>query len=196
MSKIELLSSTDYVDDSGEILPFANIETEFDSVVVQNSSIIQGKYNLEEYARQERNLAVFETAERKRREQLLMEVALKNAGVYETLEEHRETQLKLAEIAAHLSMYRGGEKGGYRSRDFQERYQQKSDQVETGARKNHRRLVNQEFPKLYKADELRSIGFDEHDISDDMTQMRYQLMKQYGGSENKKARNQLRKQNK
>lgn len=180
------------VDDEGEVVPLENYAT----LPVANESIVQGMTNLETRRREQAEVEAAEHEAKRAREQAVAERALQNAGVYLTFEEQRQTQLALANFVSDVSMYRGGENGGYKSRSFNQRYQEKARDVEAGARKNHRQLVNHTYPELYKAAELKAAGFDAQDVEDEANKMRAQLIKHYGGPENEKTRAKWRSQNK
>lgn len=191
----EMLPNDSYVDDNGDVRPYADIASELDAHPVSDASIAQGMTNLETWRKEQSMVEEGEAALRRSREEALAAEALANAGVYETLEEHRKTQLALADVASLIAQYEGGEKGGYQTSDFQNRYKSKASRVESGARKNHKKVVNQILPKLFKADELEAIGIPRHDIDDEITQMRHKLKAEYGRGK-EKAREQWRKQNK
>ena len=175
------------VDDEGEIVPLEN--TPYDERPASNAFLTQGIANLETWHAEQ---GMIEEAEKKAREQAVANAALKKAGVYVALDERRQDLLELVDIASDLSMYRGGEKGGYQASDFQERYAQQAARVEAGARGNHKKRVNQDLPRIYRAKELEAAGFSAEDIKDDLTQMRSELMSRYGGPENKKNRAERR----
>lgn len=185
MALKEMLANDSFVDDEGEIHTYADVREELDSHPTSDTSIIQGMANLEAWRRDN---ALAEQDAKRMREQAVADKALQNAGVYVTLEEHLQNQRDLVDIASDLSMYRGGEKGGYKKKDFQVRYEPKAGDVEAGARANHKRLVNHDLPQIYKAAELKAAGFSSYDVDDDVTQMRSQLMSRYGGPDKKNAR--------
>lgn len=171
------------VDDEGEIVPLE--DTPYDERPASNAFRTQGIANLEARNAEQ---SLIEEAEKKTREEAVANAALQKAGVYVTLDERRQDLLELVDIASDLSMYRGGEKGGYQAGDFQGRYASQAAQVEAGARRNHKKRVNQDLPRIYRANELEAAGFSAEDIKDDITQMRSQLMSRYGGPENKNTR--------
>lgn len=182
----EMLSGDTYVDNEGDVKPYADVAADLDAHPPTDAFITQGMANLDAW-RQEQ--LVVEQAERQAREQKLADDALKNAGVYVTLEEHKQTQRNLIEVTADIAQYEGGENGGYTRKDFKDRYKSKSDSVETGARINHKKLVNQTIPELYKADELITAGFSKEDVYDDITQMRGELKSKFGrGKKNARAK--------
>jgi len=195
MTVHEVLPNDSYVDDKGDILPFADVASDLNSHPVSSVSIAQGMMNLEQWRKEQEVVKQGEAELRKQREAILMQTALENTGVYVTLEDHRKNQQRLADIVGDVSMYRGGEKGGYKSTDFRNRYEPHTADVERGARQNHRKLVNHDIPEIYQAKALKAAGFDEHDVEDDVNRMRVELMQKYGGPENKKARAMWRKQN-
>lgn len=183
MSHLKERSHDFGVDDEGDIVPLED----YSDMPVANESIVQGMHNLEEVRRHERMI-------REDREDRLAAKALENAGVYVTLEEHRENQRKLVDIASDISMYKGGEKGGYQTKEFNERYKDHSPVVEGGARRRHQKIVHEELPKIYRAAELKAAGFDPVLVDyDAKTTMRSELMSRYGGPQNKRARDKWRK---
>ena len=178
------------VDDEGDVVPLED----FEDIPVANESIVQGMTNLENWNREQALVEEAETEARHMREQAVAEHALQNAGVYVTLEQHRRNQLELADLVSDMSMYKGGEKGGYKAQDFQERYKGKTADVESGARSNHRKIIHHDLPRIYKAKELKAAGFDAQEVDyDAKTRMRLELMERYGGPKNKKARDAWRK---
>lgn len=172
----------------GDVLP----NEDYDELIVSNESIVQGIANLENVLLNEALIKEAEQQAKLERERALAENALQNAGVYVTLEEHRQNQLDLVDVASDMSMYRGGEKGGYATDDFRRRYSPKTADVERGARENHKKRVNRDIPRIYMAKQLKEAGFNSYDVDDDVVQMRSQLMSRYGGPANKKARAQWR----
>lgn len=188
----EMLSSTTYVDDDGDIKPYADIAPGQDSIPATNAFIAQGMANLKALRREQDIVDEGEALLRRERERAVAAKALEHAGIYVTLDEHRQNQLQLIDIASDISMYRGGEKGGYATEEFRNRYEPQAGTVVKGARANHLKRVNQDIPRIYKAAELEAAGFSAYDIQDDITQMRSELMSRYGGPANKKARAERR----
>lgn len=199
MSLRERINMDTYVDDNGDVLPYADVIDQFDHPPVSNESIAQGMSNLEhvrrkaDYDAQNAQEAEIDGEKmHKRREHAIAEAALRAAGPHELIGEHVQTQLALLDAVSDISMYRGGEKGGYKSTDFNERYGPVAPRVERGARKNHQKLVNKTFPELLKASQLIEAGFDEYDVADMVNATRIKLLREYGGPEKEKARTQLR----
>jgi hypothetical protein len=184
---------TGYLDEEGDVKPYADIQTDVDAPVPDNAFITQGIGNLEAVRANADSVALIEAiAEadaRIMREQKVAEEGLRSAGVFVTLEEHRANQVKIADIASGISMYKGGEKGGFKTDDFNQRYGFAAADVVRGALVNHRKLVNRELPSVYKAYELKAVGFEADDVDHDAkTTMRSEIMSRLGGPEKKKAR--------
>lgn len=180
------------IDDEDEVVPLEDFSS--DQLPASNAFRTQGLANLEQLNREQAEIDEFELIAKRHREQVVAERALENAGVYVTLEEHRQNQLDLVDIASDISMYKGGEKGGYKTEDFQGRYTPNTAHVEKGARTNHAKVVNRKLPEIYKAKELKDAGFNDQEVDyDAKTQMRVELMAKYGGPQNKKARAAWRK---
>lgn len=174
------------VNDEGDIVPLEDIPTS--EYPPSNAFRAQGMANLEQLRYEQVLIDEAEYQQKLQREQAIAVAALKNAGVYISFEEHFQNQVELVKIASDISMYRGGESGGYSSKDFRSRYEPQATSIEKGARTNHMKRVSQDLPRIYKAAELESAGFSSYDIQDDLVQMRSELMSRYGGPANKKAR--------
>lgn len=176
------------VDDNGDVVPLEDYQER----PVANESIVQGITNLETHRSEQEWLEQAEIEDRHMREQSIANTALASAGVYIPLSELTQTKLGILDAVSQMSMYRGGEKGGYQSKDFRSRYGESSGTVEGGARQNHLNLVNKVFPELLKASQLVEVGFEKHDVNDMVNTMRMEIMDQYGGPDKEKARKALR----
>jgi len=194
MSLKERLTPDSYLSDDGDVLPYADIEGTFDRPPVSNASIVQGMRNLEEHLEEQALERQAEDDARLLRERLVAEAALATAGAYTPLGELTQTRLDILDAISGMSMYRGGENGGYQSSDFQRRYGLDAPDVENGARKNHRILVNRVFPELLRASQLVDAGFERYEVEDMVNSTRMQLMKDFGGPENENARRRMRTQ--
>jgi hypothetical protein len=192
MSLKERLTPDSYLSDDGDVLPFADIEDAFDRPPVSNASIIQGMRNLEQHLEEQRLEQQAESDVLHMRERLVAKAAMASAGAYTPLSELTQTRLDILDAVSGMSMYRGGENGGYQSSDFQRRYGLNAPDVENGARKNHRILVNRVFPELLRASQLVSAGFERYEVEDMVNSTRMQLMKDLGGPENENARRRIR----
>jgi len=186
----EKLPGDAFVDDEGNVMPYANVADDLDARPVSDASIAQGITNLDTWRREQTMVEEAEASiAKENRMRALADDALKNAGVYVTFEENRQTQRDMIEVAATIAQYEGGEKGGYQTDNFKDRYKGKSAIVEAGARANHSKLVNHTIPRLYKADELIAAGFSKEDVFDDINQMRGELKSKYGrGKEDARAK--------
>ena len=186
---IERLSGSSYMDKEGDILPYADVEAEFDSPVVQNSSIIQATRNLEEHARHERLLAI---AEEEARWEALRD---KDPGPHVTLEQYYQDQLDLLDFVSGSLMRRGFKKAAPVDKDIQDRYRENLPRVEAGAHHNHKRSVHDDLPRIYHADELIKAGFDPDEVAfDAKTAMRVEAQQRFGGPKNKNKRAARRKE--
>ena len=193
MALKELLSQDAYLDDEGDVLPFADIRADFDRMPVSNASIVQGMTNLDRVHVESRDDQLAEIDARRMREQIVADAAMNSAGAFVPIEELNDSRLALMDAVSGMSMYRGGEKGGYQSKDFNDRYTPHTPHVEAGARKNHQNLVNKTFPELLKASQLIEAGFERYDVEDMVNGTRMQLMREYGGPDNESARRKIRK---
>lgn len=178
------------VADDGDIVSVHD----YDELPTHNESIIQGTDNLASELAYESAMEAFEAQNKKDRERKIAEVALAQAGPHDIIGEHREVQRAIVDAVAEMSMYQGGEKGGYDTEAFQHRYKAKAGEVISGAKKNHLRLVNEVFPALLKSTQLVEAGFDKVDVDDMVNATRYKAKQEFGGPENKKKRTAMRKQ--
>lgn len=188
----ENLGHGNLLDSEGDIRSYADFDSDFDRQPVTNESIIQGTANLARQHSLEGEMAEFEADSRRRREHALAATALAEAGPHTVIGEHVETGLQLLDAISDMSMYQGGEKGGYKTRDFKNRYEAKAPEVESGARRNHQKLVRKTFPELLKASQLIQAGFTEYEVGDMVNETRIKLKDKYGGPENEKARSKMR----
>lgn len=188
----ENLGHNTFLDDEGDIRSYEDVKDEFDRRPVSNESIIQGKANLARLRELEGQIDPFEADARRQREHMLAEHALAHAGPHSVIGEHRQTGLQILDAVATMSMYAGGEKGGYKTKDFNDRYGAAAPDVEGGARKNHQKLVRKTFPELLKASQLIEAGFTQYEVDDMVDEARIKLKRKFGGPENEKARSQMR----
>lgn len=194
MALKERLSPTAYLDEEGDVLPFADIQDDFDRIPAANASIVQGMTNLRSVQSERRDMELAEADGRRLREHKVAQAALETAGAYIPLEQLDENRLALLDAVSDMSMYRGGEKGGYQTSDFDKRYTPRTSRVEAGARRNHQKLVNKTIPELLKASQLVEAGFSQEDVDDKINVTRMLLMREYGGPENEPARRKFRTQ--
>ncbi|MGB3945735.1 MAG: hypothetical protein WBK76_02750 [Candidatus Saccharimonadales bacterium] len=188
----ERLSSNSYLSDDGDVLPLADIADTFDRPPVSGASIVQGMANLELLRADDLLNQEAELDARRMRERRVADAAMASAGAYIPLEGLTQARLDILDAISAMSMYRGGEKGGYQSADFNRRYNLSAPTVESGARKNHRKLVNHVFPELLRASQLMAAGFERYDVDDMVNSTRMELMKDYGGPGNENARRRMR----
>lgn len=188
----ENLGHGNFLDEEGDVQSSANIEGEFDRVPVANESIIQGTNNLARERLLEEEMERFETDARKSREQAIAARALAEAGPHSIVGEHLQTGLKLLDAISDMTMYTGGEKGGYKTKNFNDRYKDDAPKVESGARRNHQILVNKTFPELLKASQLIDAGFADYEVADMVNEARMEMKHKFGGPENEKTRSQMR----
>jgi hypothetical protein len=179
------------VNDDGDVVPLEDYD--LDRPLTDNESIAQGTANLQNHRINEELLAEDTILAKKAREAKVAQAAMENPGVFVTYQEHMANLRMLADAMSDISMYQGGEKGGYQTQDFQERYAPRAANVEAGARVNHSKVANQVIARAYKAEELIAAGFDKQDVEDDVIAMRIQLKRKYAGPQNKKARAAWRK---
>ncbi|MBC7512280.1 hypothetical protein H7142_01290 [Candidatus Saccharibacteria bacterium] len=179
-------------DDEGDIGIYADFESDYDRQPITNESIIQGTINLAELNTREDEIATFEADMRKSREHALAAKALAESGPHSIIGEHIKTGILLLDAISDMSMYKGGEKGGYKSRNFKKRYEENAPDVESGARHNHQKLVRKTFPELLKASQLIEAGFTEYEVGDMVHETRIKMKRKYGGPKNEKIRNKTR----
>jgi hypothetical protein len=185
----ERLSHNSYMDDEGDILPYANIENNFDSALVHNESIIQGRENLKTHARQMQDLERFEA------EAAWEKLRDKSPGPHVSLEQYYQDQLDLIDFVSGSFMRRGFKKAAPVDEDIQTRYGEDLPRVEAGAERNHRRSIHNELPRIYHADELIAAGFDPDEVMfDAKTILRMAAQEEYGGPQNKNKRAARRKE--
>ena len=182
-------------DDEGDIGIYADFETNYDRQPITNESIIQGTINLAEANMREAEIVTFEADMRKHREHrehALAAKALAESGPHSVIGEHIQTGIQLLDAISDMSMYQGGEKGGYKSRNFKMRYEANAPDVENGARHNHQKLVRKTFPELLRASQLIEAGFTEYEVGDMVDETRIKMKRKYGGPKNEKIRNKTR----
>lgn len=194
----ERISPDVILDDEGDVRSPADFDDQ--EFPVSNNSIIQGTHNLQEVRRLEelarkdgRNARVAAALAKMDREDAVIRAGYENPGVYMTLQQLYKVRSRLAEVAGIKSMYEGGEKGGYHTRDFLERYGKDAGKVEAGARVNHKKLVNDILPELFMAQDLIDAGIDPLDVNDELVGFRYRLREQYGGPDNEANRAYMKK---
>lgn len=191
----EQLSSSSYVDDEGDVLPYADVADTFDSQPTQNSSIVQGVENLKNHALNEVALEQFEAEAKQQREDAVIKAGRENAGVHVALEQYYQDQLDLLDFVSGSLMRRGFKKGGSKKPEALDRYGSDLPNVEAGADRNHKRQVHRDLPKIYHADELIAAGFEPQEVMfDAKTQMRSEAQHRLGGPSNKNKRAALRKE--
>lgn len=179
----EFLDRNTYVDDEGDVLPFADIEPSLDRPPVVNASIVQGMDNLQKLHEYD---AEIDAAEAEAKWQALQDT---DAGPHVTMEQYYQDQLDLLDFVSGSLMRRGFEKGGSRTQEAVERYGFNLPNVEAGARRNHQKAVHIDMPRIYHADELIKAGFEPEEVMfDAKTTMRSEAQHRYGGPENKNKR--------
>jgi hypothetical protein len=189
MSLKRRLDHNSYTDETGEVLPYADIQEDLDSTPPSDSSIAQGMFNLETSRKTEAQLERFEkvaqATARIAREQAVIDEGLQNPGVYTTLEQRFQNELDLMNIVAGANQ-RGGKvrskPGGFEvahrtKQRIKETYGDDLPQVAAGAKRNLKRMENSDPLKVYQAQELIDAGIgDEEEIKfDARTQMKNEL---------------------
>lgn len=207
MSLKERLSPTAYVDDNGDVMPYADIADDMDSVPTSNSSIVQGTANLEAVNRAaQRNARREQEAEadaKNARESAVIAQGLENPGVYVTMEQRYQDELDLMNLVSGANQ-RGGKDprigGGFEVAhrthpEILDRYQSQLPSVAEGARRNHRRMVNRDSLDVYHAKELIEAGIGHKDeiIFDARTVTLNAYRNRYYGSDEKDKARQARR---
>lgn len=193
MSLKNRLDRNTYMDETGEVLPYADVREDLDSTPPSDSSIVQGMFNLEnsrkDTARLERFEKVAQVIARIAREQAVIDEGLQNPGVYTTLEQRFQNELDLMNIVAGANQ-RGGKvrsrPGGFEvahrtKQRIKDTYGDDLPQVAAGARRNHKRMENDDPLDVYQAQELIDAGIGDKDeiIFDARTQMKNEMRSRF-----------------
>lgn len=188
----EASDGTNIVDEDGDIRFSQDVTV--DCIPDSNESIIQGMFSIGGHQSEQDFVDEGEEWLRDLRMQEIASKALENAGVYVTLDEHKEHLRQVLYIASYLSMYQGGENGGYNTSEFKNRYKEKAPVVEARTRERHKYIIHTLLPKIYKVEEFVQAGYDREEIEwNAKTEMRLEIMAKLGGPENAKARADMRK---
>jgi hypothetical protein len=112
-------------------------------------------------------------------------------GPHVSLADHYREELLLLDLTAANSM-RAGLQASLHKDAIVERYGGDLPQVVEGAQRNMR-INNQMIHSMYRADELKKVGFSEHDVEDDVTLMRMEHRERYAGPEHASDRAKRRR---
>ena len=170
MSLRERIVPDAYVDENGDVLPYADVADNLDSVPPSNSSIVQGMTNLETVHQRtirEARLEKLAVADAKyAREEAVINHGLDNPGVVVSLEQRYQDELDLMNLVSGANQRGGkirGVPGGFEVAhkthpEILERYGPQLPNVAKGAHGNHLRMVNRDALDVYHAKELIEAG--------------------------------------